>query len=511
MSRADDIKARLAQLDAMGQTAAPAAPKTRREEIQARLAELPKEKEAWYEDFGEGLAVSGLETYYGTKDLFGQMDDEDRATLKDWQDDAAESGWGTAGQVVGELGTFMIPGGIALKGLKVASKLKNATLLQKAMVYGAVEGAVGAGVGGVKLPEAGETRLENMLESGAAGAIGGGLAPVVGRGLSKLLRGANKSDDALRLLDEGVELTPGQMASSPGIRGLETVMEVTPFLARGTKKAKKKSLESWNKKIMSDAAPVGANITELGTAGAAQMKRAVTSAYNEAWKGAGKLSRGDGVGMINSLGRSSKRLGIDDNRVITNIIKDIKELAKKGSTKGTQALDDLLRRSINSAGKDKYELSEALQQARAGLRKRLPAKTKKALDKIDAKYPGYLTVRDAVARAQQTEGLFTPAQLTTSVGKLGKGKAQVGEAALQDAARTGRSTLGKKEGGQPLEWFRRIAGALPSPLPMETAGRTLMGQTTPQRALLKQARSPRVRALREMMSQGGATAALTTD
>ena len=69
-----------------------------------QLEEMPERpEEAWYEDFGEGLAVSGMDTYYGIKDLVTDLDDEDRARLKDWKEDAAQSGWGTGGRVVGEM------------------------------------------------------------------------------------------------------------------------------------------------------------------------------------------------------------------------------------------------------------------------------------------------------------------------------------------------------------------------------------------------------------------------
>ena len=82
-----------------------------------------KEEEAWYEDFGEGLVTSGKETYYGIKDLTIGLGDDDAADLKDWRDDAGESGWGTVGQVVGDIGQMVIPGAMGLKAAKIGSSL----------------------------------------------------------------------------------------------------------------------------------------------------------------------------------------------------------------------------------------------------------------------------------------------------------------------------------------------------------------------------------------------------
>jgi len=405
----------------------------------------------------------------------------------------------------------MVPGGAALKGVKALSKLKNLSRLKKTGAVIAAEGVSAGAVGGTVLPEAGETRMENVLEAGAAGAIGAGVAPSIGRVFSKFARGAKKTPDAEKLLAEGVDLTPGQMAASPAISGLETVMEVTPFLARGTKKARKTAQESWNKKVMSEAAPEGATITETGTEGAKQMRNAVTNAYDKAWAGAGAFLPKKNKQMQNVLAKAKKTLSLDDARVLGNVMKEMNQLAATGGKKGSQTLDDILRRRIKSAGTDKYELSQILKEARATLRGSLGPKVKSKLATIDAKYPAYLTVRNAVGRAKQTDGLFTPAQLTTSVGTVGKRSAEIGEAAMQEAARVGRSTLGKKEGGAPLEWFRRIAGALPSPLPMKTAGRTLMGQTAPQRAVMRGVSDPRVQAMRELFSSGGASAAMFTE
>jgi hypothetical protein len=510
------LEAELAELEAANPTPAPVAEPTELEALETELAGLEKstkEKEAWYEDFGEGLGVSGLEAWYGMKDLVGQMDEEDKATLKDWQEDAAESGWGTAGRVTGELAQFMIPGGVALKGLKGVSALKNASKLKKVMALMGTEGAVAGAVGGTRLPGEGETRLGNVAKEGALGAVGAGVAPLVGRVLSKTVRGLKKSPQAEKLLSEGLDtMTPGQMAKSPALAGLESAAEVTPFLAKGTKAAQKRSEIAWNLKIMNDALPEGAEIvTEIGTKGAKQMQNVVKKAYQNAWQGSGKLSQKNLKGVVDDLFESAQTLGPDDAAVLKKLTKDLDDIRVKGTNKGHQVMDDMLRRRIKAAGSDKYDLTEALVKARDGLRRRMPRKTQEKLAKIDKKYPEYLTVRDAVGRAKQKGGEFTPSELTTSESVIQKKLSEIGEAATSEATELGRATLGRKTGGQPLEWFRRIAGVFPSPPGMETTGRTLMGQTGIQKKLLAMGQSERAQAIRELMSGGGAAAALFSE
>ena len=507
MATLEEKKARLAELQAMAGgeptapvNAAPDGPMTL-EQKKARLAELQrsasgqpaKEEEPWYEDFGEGLAVSGMETYYGVKDLVTDLDDEDKATLADWQQDAGESGWGTAGQVAGEVGQFLIPGGAVLKGAKAASRLAKLGRGARSLAVLGGESALGAGLGAARLPDADETRGGNALTEGA-GALAGGVA---GKVLAKTLRGASRLPAAKKLMDKGVELTPGAQSGSKVVTGLENVMEVTPFLARGTKKAKEKALNQWNKVTLNEAAPVGAKITETGTAGAKQLKDAVTKAYDDAWKGAGRLRRKDVTKMMEGMRRNTLRLGKADERVMQSMWDDVEKLIADGSRKGFQSADDMLRRRIKAAGTKKYDLNKALSQAREDLRATLDPDTLGALKKIDSKYPAYLTAKQAVKNAKNEPGrIFKPTHLVNADSQISKDLATTGESVYSKAADEAQETLGHKVGGQPLEWFRRVADIFPTTLPLGFMGRGVMGDTMVQKAGKAAISNPTVRALR---------------
>jgi hypothetical protein len=118
-----------------------------------------RDAEPWYEDFAEGVVSSGMGTYYGIKDLTVGMDDEDKARLKDWKEDAAQSGWGTAGNVVGEVAQLALPGGAALKGAKALNAAGKLAKTAKALPL-ATDVLASSALGYVKPPEEGKTRGE---------------------------------------------------------------------------------------------------------------------------------------------------------------------------------------------------------------------------------------------------------------------------------------------------------------------------------------------------------------
>lgn len=460
------------------------------EQAERELSYLDKEDEAWYEDFAEGLGVSGLKLLYGLQDLLPRgLSQEDKARLEDWKRDAGESGFGTAGEVIGDIAQFVAPGAGILKGAKGVNMLRAASPLVRSSAVLGAETGLAAGLAATRLPEDDETRAGNALTDAAFTVAGAG----VGKVLEKGVRGLAKTKEAQKLLDEGVYLTPGRQAQSQFIQNIETAAEVTPVLARGTKRFRQEALDSWNKNVLQKAAPRGAAITDIGTEGGKQLKQAFEKGYSDAWRGVKPIHAGIRERLANRIAAAKTRLGKKDSRVIDNVIKDLDEIS---SAKG---LDDVLRREINAAGPRRRELRLALEKLRRDLRKIAPASNQKALRQMDDQYPAYLAAEDAIIRAKKTGGVFTPDQLMMSAGKIGKKQAATGSAPLQDVAEAGLATVGKNVGGAPLDFFRRLAGAAPSPPFMREVGETLMGNTRPQRALSAALDSPRAEALRYIM------------
>ena len=117
-----------------------------------------KEAEAWYEDFGEGLVTSLMKTGAGIKDLIVGLDEEDKALVADWAADAAESGWGKGGEVVGDIAQIALPAGVLVKAAKVAGMAKAGSRTLPAIA----DIIASAGVAGIKAPTEDESRVKQL-------------------------------------------------------------------------------------------------------------------------------------------------------------------------------------------------------------------------------------------------------------------------------------------------------------------------------------------------------------
>ena len=520
------------------------------------------DEEPWYEDMAEGVGASMLGKYYDIKDLVVGMDDEDVANLKNWEDDAAQSAWGSATKNLADMANVMSPGGVGTdkdfqKGAKYSGmttyyglkdlfseldegdreKLAKAKtdsdtfmgnvgqiggeLTQLAAPAGALtktlqaagwanklgkvapvitDALATAGLEATKLPEEGETRGDAALEGLTDSLTGSALAKT----LSKVTRGVDITDEAKKILDKGGFLTAGKSAKSKGIQGLESVAEVTPFLAKGVKKAQAKAKSKWEDIVTTDAAPSGVKITGKGQDAVRQLKGAYDDAYTKAWSEADNVSNQARVNFVDSVEKSAQFLPPNEARKVINIAKDFKNVLTDINPAKIKAYDNRIRREISSTAYDKVELRDALKGMRETFRKGLPAETQTALREVDKDYAKYLVVKKATAQAAGDKGEFSPRQLINAVKSVGgETRTALGEAPLQDLATAGVQTVDRKTGGAPLEWFRRIAGAVPTPLPVEATSNLMIGQTPIQKAARRTIESDIIDELRKVMPTSG--------
>lgn len=464
-----------------------------RDEAKAYLASLNKSdkpKDSALEDFAEGLVVSGMDTYYGMKDLLGVMDDEDRATYNDWKEDAGESGWGTAGKVVGEVGSYMLPGGIAKGGLKILSKAgKLANIANKGLKvlkdYNIAREGIGAGImGGTKLPEWGETRTENMLKEGGMGAAGAAVL----KGVAGLAKGIKKSKLAQEMLDEGYYLTPAQAAGkstgSQVVKLGETVGSAAPILKKGTEALEKEGTRGWNMRAFNRANPEGMpKITAGGEEGFQQLAKNVSSEYDRAWSGARSMTDEALEGATKKLENALQVVAEQDAPILKRIIRDIDNKSYVGSREQLQSLDRSLGKMINRAKSDPH-LTKILQEVRKSLRKSLPEENRKLLEKMDKLYPDFKVLEKAVEKASYGDGVFTPKDLNTSM-KVGRpGKAPRGKAPMQQDMKEGKELFETTGLTPSIGFMARAATSVDSPNSiMRGIGNITLGNTSPQRFL----------------------------
>lgn len=420
-----------------------------------------------------GIADSVIDTYLGLKELIGQKGELD-PTIAEISNKEVERGGlpATVGRFGGEMAQMLAPGTAALRATKAASALPIVGSRLRQIASTPIGASVISGVGGAaplaasRTPDEGDTRAENAAQEAALAAAGGYLG-------GKLISGIKKTPAAQAILNAGGYLTPGMAAKSKFVEGIEAIMEVTPFLAQGTKAARGKAAKQWNRIALNDArAPGMRKLKKTGSEGMALLKKGFERAYSKAWNKA--IGQGDRIPVIEHLQNRINEFEGAAQAKLTRLAKDI-EFADSPK-RVDMAIRERLKASVNDP-----ELQGLMQEARAIFRDTLGPGVRADLRRIDKKYPLYLTVQKAASNASAYYGNFTPMQLVAASRKIGgESAAATGVGPLLTQAQQGVETVGKSVGGQPLEWFRRVAGALATPAPMETMGRVALSQTRPQ-------------------------------
>jgi hypothetical protein len=459
------------------------------EEVALKVRELQtknRKEEPWYEDFGEGIGLSGLETYHGVRDLAGIPAKNANAQLEDWRQDAGQSGWGTAGQVVGELGQIIAPGGALLKAAKVAGKTKNAmqaieaSKKAKALVTAGVDGVIGTGLAASQAPDIGETRAGNA-ESAAIGALGGELA---GKVLSKAVRGINVSDAGRRIMDAGAYLTPGQASNNKILKALQSIAEVTPVMAPSVRKAEERALKETAELVYKGATAPNKRVSQSGVLGIAELKQGFEEAYEDAWKGATAISNTARVRFVDVVDAAKNRVPEAQQKQLDNIVTDFAELTTDITPEKFKALDNVLRKRINAA-LDDYDYQEILKQLRTTLRDGAPSGVFDKLQAVDAQYGSYLLAKSAAQKSLKDRGEFTSKELITSLQSSGDA-AGYGQGPLQELVMDIAEISKSADDPAPLSFMRRIAGVgLAVPFAQKT-GDAVLGNTGLQKTLAQQ-------------------------
>jgi hypothetical protein len=385
--------------------------------------EPTRPEEAWYEDFGEGIVASGLDTVYGIKDLVTDLSDEERARLKDWKEDAGQSGWGTAGRVVGEIGQLAVPGAAGIKAARALNAVGKAAKTARALPL-AADVAGSAGLGYVQLPDDAASRGQEAWQGGAAALAGGALGTI----LSKAIVGAKGSQAAQNLRDKGAKLTLGQVR--PGIGFIEDLTTVLPVLGKSIRKLREKSDDSLHKLTLREAAPptpeslkkIGSGKIDyyepkgMGQDAVDDLYSAFERSYDSVWGNVNKLKPRT-LGRVDYILKEGlKDLGDTEAHALRRVQRDLEKLKGKVDTAPSE-IDRVIRRQLGYTAKTR-EPDLVLRGMRKALRSGLPKDSQKALKAIDKKYPNYKAVENAAgtkpasmsAKDGGIPGLFNPEQ-----------------------------------------------------------------------------------------------------
>ena len=478
--------------------------------------------------FGEGVASSALNTAYGIKDLFGgETSKERKAELKGLSKSAGESGYGTTGKVAGELAQFLLPTGVLGAGAKVLSRVPKAAKVAKGLSKAAAamkanpiksDIAIATALGGSKITEGeglalGE-RVIGAVKEGALGAAGGGAAvgtmKLLGKAAKAAGLGVKATPEGRELLRAGGQYSPAQIATSPMIRGVESIAEVTPFLATGVKAVKQEGIENFSRHALNKTMKQISDepIEKIGKEGYQQLSDAISKGYDDAWATSKGMSKAQIKKTLDNIDEALPNFGVEEAAKLKALRANVVKLSKDGSPAQLRSLDSRIRKYMKTAKNDP-DLLEVLSDARIYMRQSLPEEGLAKLIKVDRAYPSFLVIQDATAKAAGDSGKFTPQQLIASAKKIGAtSRVAEGTSPLIREADIGMSTVGRKDFGQPLSFLRRISATAPSPTKlMKGAAKWTTGQTAPQRkvraGLKAFSGTELAKALREMEKYGG--------
>jgi hypothetical protein len=432
----------------------------------------PKEDEPWYEDFAEGVGVSGLDLWYGGKDLAAMaglgdgQTDEDKANLADWRKDAGESGWGTGGQVAGEIAQLALPVSKLSKIPKLVNMAKAAPKTLDAIKAVSLAGIRDPGEDG---------RLERMATEGVLSGAGA----LAGRAGSKIFRGANKSDEATRVMDSGGYLTPAQASSGGPLTAIENLMSYFPSTGKGTLALRQKASDEYSERALKTFAPDPSGVTKTGHEAIDQVHNQIQDGYKRGFA-TGNLDNADD--LIADIDDIADLYGRTDSRMFEGIADDVADLADNGNKDALNILDVKIGKLLTS-NKSKSTQYADLKYIRGLLRGNLTEAGEAQVKAMDDIWPDYLATQRAGKNAHLNQGNFNPAQHSSASSVTGGAAAGRGSMPSRQVIDDGLETVGGELLAPPLSRTLRMLQKIPSPTDtMEFLGQRVLGNSPTQRA-----------------------------
>jgi hypothetical protein len=367
-----------------------------------------------------------------------------------------DTGAGMAGNVMGNIGMALLPGGV----LKAASKVlpmipglasAGTALLAPKTLGGAA--ALGAATGVVQPATSNEDRVTNAVIGGIGGSAGNLAAQGIGRVLSP------KTDAAVTaLLNQGVRLTPGQIMGGATKRvedSLTSVLGVGNLIRNRQTDA----LDDFNKAAINRAlAPIGKRAIGTGREAVKQAGDDISAAYNSVLPKV-TMNVTKGQELTNALASANNIVGSlpkDQADLFAKAISDniMNKATPQGWLRGAsfkQADSELGRLAAGYSSNADFasrELGRALREAQGGLRNLMQVQNPQYAPQIKAAneaWSNLVRIEDAAGRVGAKEGVFTPAQLAGAVkgnDKTLRDRAFArGEALMGDLSDTGLKVL----------------------------------------------------------------------
>jgi len=346
--------------------------------------------------------------------------------------------------------------------------------------------------------KAGDT-AEGALTGGALGAAGEGFARTVA---------PHFRHPAQLLLDEGVSLTPGQMAGGVA-KQTEDAMASVPLLGHAIQAGQRRSVETFNRAAINRAlAPIAQRLPRGINAGhdaiayaGSKLDQAYDALLPKLRAAIDPTFRQE-LGVVAQLGSN---LPAQQKMQLFSIIKNeiLDRFTQHGVASGFTAkeieskLGGMSAMMFRSADYDVRRLGGAVKELQASVRRmvaRVNPQERGALQAINRGWANLLRVQRAASNVGARDGVFTPSQLLRAVRALdpSKGKAAFarGHALMQDLADAGQAVLPSSipDSGTPtrLLWAGLAGGAHFAPEAAIPGMAAASLYTSPGMALLRQ-------------------------
>lgn len=296
------------------------------------------------------------------------------------------------------------------------------------------------------------------------GGLAGGSVPATVAAGRKLANPIDIAPASQRLLNEGIDLSPGQLNPKGIANKIESDYQSVPVIGTAIQSVRKAAETQYKKKLITEVAAPGAKVKD-----SADLNAMLDDAYKsfgpayDVGKGypvAPSVLRTQGgneplTAALNKIG-AKPRIGLTDadrKSAVAVLQNKLKETLAATGKNGLDSGDLLKYRSLireqsrnlsdgsNQSKALRDMLSEADDKVTEVLESQLPPDAMKALAAVDGKYANYKIVEDAVRRGGDKE--FTPFQASQAVrnsaenGKYARG----GGGPLRDLTKAGAETF----------------------------------------------------------------------
>lgn len=318
-------------------------------------------------------------------------------------------------------------------------------------------GVISGGTSAALAPTSGEGDYwsQKAAQVGTGATLGGALGVA-----SSAIAGLRPSKNAQKLLNEGIELTPGQIAGKTA-RSIEEKSKIVPIAGEQIANAENRAIQSFNRATINKALkPIGAQVSEIGNDGIAAGQKALSEAYDRVLPNvilkADKILQAD---LTNVLKKSAQASGLPQTQreQLQKFLTDrvLGRLQEQGGT----LPGDVFKQVDSEIGQfaAQYKSSaDAGQRAMANLAgdigdvlkdtlaRQNPAHAKE-LNNINKAYAMFVRVENAAGRRAGSEGVFSPGDLMAAVKSTDRSVRKrafaAGRAQMQGWATTANSVL----------------------------------------------------------------------